>query len=169
MYRTDEMSYPNIAGMVRHHLPSLPTTQAATWDAFQANSTLPSSRAREALQWESGPQIRFGTSIPAPLCGRFLVGSNPRSAAIWISSDAGRQIEGDWGRWEARVRAEALVLHELTHWCDWSQDGTLLATETGEAFERQAYGGFRPVYLSYRLVSYPASLRWQAPPQAAQP
>lgn len=54
------------------------------------------------------------------------------------------------------------MLHEMTHWGDWIADGAYQPHETGNAFEREAYG-FRPVRWDYQIVDYPAHLQWRAP------
>jgi hypothetical protein len=61
---------------------------------------------------------------------------------------------------------EALLLHEMTHWGDWLRDDVLAVDETGIAFEREAYNGFQPVRLDYRIFEYPISLQDRAPPRS---
>lgn len=164
MYQTDLALFPHIGSLVQRYLPSLPATRGRTWQAFVHHSTLPANRAHDAVQWGKGPQLRFTSSyLPRSLVGRFIAGSDPGSAAIWIRSSAAREIEQDWARWEARLRTEALILHEMTHWGDWIRDNTMARTETGENFERDAYAGFQPVRFNYRLFPYPASLEQQSP------
>lgn len=165
IYRTDTLLYPKIGHFLQHYLPQLPSRSPRAWRAFLAHCSMTERRALESLRWGAGPQLRFTTYLPPRLAGKFVTTPNPRATAIWIRSSVAQAVEHDWTRWEARLRLEALVLHEMTHWGDWTEDGTMATHETGESFERAAYG-YQPVLHDYRQFTYPATLAFQAPPEA---
>ena len=165
IYRTDALRFPRIGYFLQHFLPQLPGRSHRTWRAFLAHCSMSESRARDSLRWGGGPQLRFtDTYLHRTLAAQFVGGANPRATAIWLRSSLAQALENDWARWQARLRLEALVLHEMTHWGDWTEDETMAAHETGEAFERAAYAGFQPVRWGYDQVVYPSTLEFQAPP-----
>lgn len=185
MYESDVKRFPKFRQFVQYDIPQVPHRKPHVYKHFLRFSEMSDAEGKRALSWGKYPLLKvkaqdpFGEFDPNQGSGKRrgnLIYFAERLASAFEQAHTlkNSQHEGcPYGKLvpkgpvgEAKLLAEAIILHEIVHWGDYHEDyaldsiedGNFMSREMGISFEQAAYGKstHRPAAFQKLREFYPA-------------
>lgn len=167
MFESDAERFPRLRQFVQFDLPQVPKRKPGVYEQFLRFSELSDAEGRQALSWGKYPLLKVRVQDPF---GQYHQGAGEgrrRGNMIYFADrlatafelahnyqnvhrpdDPDRELIPKSLIAEARLLAEAIILHEIVHWGDYHKDfaqgsiegGNFMSREMGITFEGAAYG-----------------------------